>query len=132
MQNDQALPVVGVDLQQLNYDVLPRRLQIAIPRNAGDEVEHGAFPASFDEIPGRLPLEEREGDPEGVLPMLEQHWLQELVVVGELQLDFGQVLLEVDLDDALQHVLLLLSTQLAVLENLRKHNYNTEQHPQST
>lgn len=101
MQNDQALPVVGVHLKQLTYYVFSRCLQVAIARNAGDQVEHCALPASLNEVPSRLPLEECKGDPEGVLPMLEEDWLQELVVVGELKFDFGEVLLEVELDDAL-------------------------------
>lgn len=110
---------------QLDHDMLSRGLQVAVRRNTGNQVENSSFPSSFDKIFRRLPLEERKSNSEGVLPMLEEDWFQELVVVGELQFDFRQVLLKVELDDALEHILLILRTELTILENLCKHNYNS-------
>lgn len=53
--------------------------------------------------------------------MLDEYGLKLLIIVGKLQLNFWQILLEIDLDDAFEDIFLFLKGELIILENLCKH-----------
>lgn len=85
------------------------------------QIKHSPFPLPLQELLRSLPVEQRKGDHERVFPVLGKDRLELLVVVGKLQPHFREVFLHVGPDDLLEDLLLLLATQLFVLQQLREH-----------
>jgi hypothetical protein len=113
--------VLWVDLKQLHNNVLSLPLQFSLASNSEDKVNRYAFSAAFNEISSCLPVHEGECDSKRILPVLQENGFELLVIVSKLELDFWQILFEVDLDDTLQHILLVWEAELIILENLCKH-----------